>query len=486
MNRANSNLIVSNMIWRFLERAGARAVSFVVAIILSRLLGPSVYGTIALVTVFIVIMQTFIDCGFGTALIQKKDADDLDFSTVFYFNMAICVVLYVVMFFSAPAIARFYDNLELIPIIRVISLTLVISGVKNIQEAYVSRHLLFKKFFYATLGGTTGAAVIGLWMAYRGYGVWALIAQNLFNQTVDTIILWMIVKWRPKKMFSFIRLKDMYSYAWKLLFSNLINTIYGKIRQLIIGKYYSSGDLAFYNKGDFFPHQLIANINSALDSVLLPVMSRVQDDKDQIKSMTRRAIKTSTFVLAPVLLGLAATATPLIRLLLTDKWLGCVVYLRVFCIVYLILPLHTANLNAIKAMGRSDLFLTLEIIKKIMGLTAMLSTIFISIEVMTYSYLATTFISFIINSYPNKKLLNYTAYEQIIDISANLLLAAVMFSFCYSIQYLGMNDMPTILLQILTGAVVYIVLAVLFRNDSLWYVWGICRKIFARKMIKEA
>ena len=335
----SSTNVITNFFWRFLERCGAQGVTFIVSIVLARLLDPTVYGTVALVTIFTTIMQVFVDSGMGNALIQKKDADDLDFSSVFYFNMAMCSVLYLIMFFAAPFIASFYRMPELTAIVRVLSFVVVISGVKNVQQAYVSRHLMFKRFFFSTLGGTIGAAVIGIAMAYLGFGVWALVAQMLFNAAVDTTILWITVKWRPKKMFSFQRLKSLFSYGWKLLASSLIDTVYNDLRQLIIGKKYSSGDLAYYNQGKKFPQLIVTNINTSIDSVLLPTMSKAQDDMAAVRSMTRRAIKTSTFLMMPAMIGLAVCAEPLVQLILTEKWLPCVLFLRIFCITYAFYPI---------------------------------------------------------------------------------------------------------------------------------------------------
>lgn len=230
------------------------------------------------------------------------------------------------MFFSAPFIADFYNKPELVSIVRVLSLILIISGVKNVQQAYVSRNMLFKKFFFSTLGGTVGAAIIGIAMAYMGYGVWALVAQMLFNAIVDTCILWITVKWRPKKMFSLQRLKGLFSYGWKLLASSLLDTVYNDLRQLIIGKMYSSDDLAFYNQGKKFPNLIVTNINTSIDSVLLPTMSKEQDNSERVKQMTRRAIKTSTYLMMPIMIGFAVCAEPLVSLILTDKASMCSVF----------------------------------------------------------------------------------------------------------------------------------------------------------------
>ncbi len=477
----NRNSAITSLIWRFLERMGAQLVSFGISIVLARLLDPTVYGTIALVTVFISIMQVFVDSGFGTALIQKKDADDLDFSTVFYFNIVICCLLYVVMYFLAPFIGRFYGNEELVPVIRVLSLTLVISGVRNVQQAYVSRHLLFKKFFFSTIGGTLCAAVVGIGMAYRGYGVWALVGQQLVNTLMGTIILWFVVKWRPKWMFSFSRLKALFKYGWKLLMSALIDTIYSDVRQLIIGKLYSTDDLAYYNKGDQFPKLMATNTNAAIDSVLLPTMSQEQENHIRVKSMTRRAIKTSTYVVAPVMIGLAVCAEPIIRLLLTEKWLDCVPFMQIFCITYMLYPVHTANLNAIKAIGRSDVFLKLEIVKKIMGMAVLVSTMFISVKAMAYGLLLNTLFSTIINAFPNKKLLGYSWKEQMKDILPNVLIAVGMGVPVYLLQNLSLPTAVTLVLQCVSGVMIYIVLSILLKLETFHYLLGIIRGLSNRR-----
>lgn len=479
MNEKSSQTI-TNFLWRFLERCGAQGVTFVVSLVLARLLDPGVYGTIALVTVFTAIMQVFVDSGFANALIQKKDADNVDFSTVFYFNMAVCAMLYAVMFFAAYPIARFYGDGELVPIIRVMSLSLIIGGVKNVQQAYVSRNMLFKKFFFATLGGTVGAAVIGVFMAYRGFGVWALICQNLFNQTVDTLILWITVKWRPIKAFSATRLRQMFSYGWKLLVSSLLDTLYNNLRTLIIGKKYSSEDLAFYNKGNHFPNLIVTNINSSIDSVLLPTLSASQDDPSAVRAMTRRAIKTSSYIMLPLMTGLAVCAKPLVSLLLTDKWLECVPYMRIFCFTYAFYPIHTANLNAIKAMGRSDLFLRLEITKKIIGLAAVGISMWFGVFWMAFSLVITALISQLINAYPNKSLLGYSYLSQIKDILPQITLSCVMGVAVYLVGLLAINTALLLLIQVVLGAVIYISLSALLKLESFVYIRNIAKKFLKK------
>ena len=475
-----SQSILKNFLWRFAERCGAQLVTFIVSIVLARILAPEDYGQIALITVFTTIMQVFVDSGLGTALIQKKDADDLDFSSVFYFNFAVCLVLYGVMFVAAPFIAAFYDDATLTPLVRVISLTIVISGVKGIQQSYVSRNMLFKRFFFATLGGTIFSAFLGIGFAYAGFGVWAIVVQQLSNTTIDTLILWLTVKWRPKKMFSWQRLKGLLTFGWKLLASSLLNTVYNNLRSLIIGKLYSSADLAYYNQADKFPNVIVSNINSSIDSVLLPTMASAQDDHVRVKAMTRRAIKTSTYIMAPLMMGLAFCAEPVVRLVLTDKWLPCVPFLRIFCITYMFYPIHTANLNAINAMGRSDLFLRLEIIKKIMGMTILISTMWFGVMAMAYSLLLSGVLSQIINSWPNWKLLDSSYLEQMKDLMTGIIFAVIMGCCVYMLSLLGLSHSVTLLIQVPLGAAIYIGASAMLHLESFEYLMGIVKPVLDR------
>ena len=479
------NRVISSFFWRFSERMAARLVAVIVEIILARLLAPEAYGTIALITVFTTILNVFVDSGLGNALVQKKDADQTDFSTVFFANIGFCVFLYALVFISAPLIAKFYNDSELIPLIRVLSLTIVVSGVKNIQHAYVSKHLLFKSFFFATLAGTVGAGIIGIYMAYAGYGVWALVAQMLFNTTVDTIVLWFTVKWRPSFEFSISRLKQLFSYGWKLLASTLLDTVYNDLRQLVIGKMYSPSDLAYYNKAQQFPQLIISNINTSINSVLFPTMSKAQDERAVVKMMTRRSIQISTYIMAPLMMGLAFTAPIVIRIVLTDKWLPAVPYLRIFCITYMFYPIHTSNLSAIKAVGRSDIYLKLEILKKIVGTLLLVATMWFGVMAMAYSLLVNSLCGQLINTWPNRKLLDYKYIDQLKDILPNILLAVFMGVIVSLLPLLKLPDIPTLIFQIIIGAVVYISASRLFKNESFNYLLVTIKK-FIQKRRKEA
>lgn len=475
---------IGGFVWRFAERCGAQGVTFIVSLVLARLLTPADYGTVALITVFTTILGVFIDSGLGSALIQKKNADQLDFSSVFCFNMFMCITLYFIMFISAPFIADFYDKPELTAMTRVVSLTLIVSGVKSMQCVYVSKKMLFKKFFYATLGGTIFSAFFGIFLAYKGYGAWAIIGQSLSNNFIDAVILWFTVKWRPQFKFSFNRFKSLFSYGWKLLCSSLLDTGYNQLRSLIIGKVYSSADLGYYNKASNFPSIVINNINTSIDSVLLPSMASVQDSKDSLKGMTRRAMKTSTYIIAPLLMGLAACGKSVINILLTDKWMPSYPFMVIFCITYMFYPVHTANLNAIKAMGRSDLFLKLEIFKKVVGLIAVLVTFKISVMAMAYSLLVTSVLSQIINSWPNKKLMDYSYIEQLKDILPGIGLAAFMGCCVYCVNLLHLNNWLTLIIQVPLGAVIYIGLSALLRLESFTYVLNMIKPAI-RKVLKK-
>lgn len=476
----NKQKVVSNLIWRFMERFGSQLVSFVVQIVLARMLAPSVFGTVAKVTIITSILLVFVDSGMANSLIQKKDPDDLDFSSVFFFNLAFCLVLYAGLFAAAPAIARFYKDAQLTAIIRVLGLTVVVAGVKNVQQAYVSKTLQFKRFFFATLGGTLLSAVVGIAMVYAGFGVWAIVAQQLTNVTVNTGILWLTVGWKPKLMFSFARLKGLLSYGWKLLVSGLLDTVYNKLREILIAVFYTDADLAFYNRGMTYPNLLVENINASIDSVLLPVLSAEQEHKEQVRNMTRRAIRISTYVMMPLMMGLAVCAEPLIRLLLTEKWLPCVPYLRIFCFSYAFYPLHTANLNAIKAMGRSDLFLKLEIIKKVIGVAVLAVTLPYGVYAMALSLLFTSVLSQLINSWPNAKLLGYSYAKQLKDMLPAILLSIVMGLVVYPISFFGWSDWLTLPVQVVVGAAVYIAGSVVFKLDSFNYLLSILKKFVRR------
>lgn len=472
-----SKIVFVNLIWKFAERCGSQMISLIVSIILARILSPDDYGTVAMCMVFIVLLQVFADSGLGVALIQKKESDNKDFSTVFFTNVVLACAIYAFIWILAPFIAEFYSMNGLIWQLRSLSLLIIVNAFRNVQQAYVSKHMMFKYYFLATLSASVASAFIGISMAYTGYGVWSLIAQQLSHGIINTLILWCTVSWRPQCIFSISRLKELYSFGWKMLASTLISSGYDQLWQLIIGKKYSPSDLAFFNQGQKFPQVIVSNINSSIDSVLFPAMSDIQNNYSRLKDMTRRAIKTSIFIMAPMMLVIVASAQQIVTLLLTEKWLPCVPFLCVFCFNYMFWPVHTTNLNAIKALGRSDLFLRLEIIKAFIGVCILIYTMQISVMAMAYGTIVSGICSQLINSWPNRKLLGYGYLQQLRDFLPSILLAVLASAVSWGTGYAGaMLPLPLVLaLQILVGAAVYLVLCHIFHLEELQYMWQLLK-----------
>ena len=473
--------VLFGLFWKLLERGGTQGIQFIIQIVLARLLMPKDFGAIALITIFIAIASVFVQSGFSTALIQKKNADETDFSSVFYLSLLVAGFLYVVLFFTAPFIADFYREQQLISVIRVLSITLIFGAVNSIQNAIISKNMEFKRFFFSSLGGIIPSGIIGIGMAYMGFGVWALVWQQFTNQLLITMILWLTVKWRPKLVFSMDRLRTLFSFGWKLLCSALLDTTYTNIYGLVIGKMYDSAILGYYSRGNSFPSLIVSNINGSIGSVMFPALSANQDDRSRVKAMVRRSIVTSSFVIFPIMVGLAVCAEALIKIILTDKWLPCVPFLQMMCISYAFWPIHTANLQAINALGRSDIFLRLEIIKKVIGLTILSITIPFGIYIMVAFETITSLLSIIINSFPNRKLLNYGYKEQWRDIMPSLLLSVIMGAVVYTIQLIGWNAGVTLFVQIIVGVVIYFGIAYLLKIECFNYILITMKPLLKKK-----
>lgn len=468
---------LSNLIWKFAERISSQLVSFVVSIILARILTPADYGCVAMVMIFVTLANVLVEGGFSSALIQKKDADKLDFSTVFYFSIAFSIILYLILYVTAPLISRFYgDGYEILtPILRVIGLQVIIYGVNSVQQAYVSKQMMFRKFFWSTLVGTIISACVGLSMAYLGYGIWALVGQQLTMAITNTLVLYLVTRKLPGLSFSFKRLKGLFGYGAKILGASLLTTLFLDLRSLIIGKLYSAKDLAYFDRGRQFPNLLVSNINSSVGAVLFPKMSKEQDDKERIKQTCRMSIRFSSFVMIPLMMGLAACAAPFIRLLLTDKWIDCVPYLQLFCIIYMFYPLHTANMQAIKALGRSDTFLLLEVVKKSIELICLLLVMRISVTAIAINMAILTTLFTFVNAVPNMKLLDYSLREQLGDIMPSIVMSLAM-AFCVSlIGRIPCSDIIKLIAQVLAGIFIYIGLALITKNKELEILWDIVK-----------
>ncbi len=473
--------VVSNLIWRFFERFGAQAVNIVVGIVLARKLGPGPAGDIAVIMAVVTILRVFADSGMANALIQKKEPDDMDYSSVFFFNLGFSLILYAALFLAAPWIAGIYQYPAYVPILRVLGLMVVVSGLYNVQQAYVAKTMQFKRFFFATLGGTLVSCALSIIMAYRGYGIWSLVALQLSSFAVNTVILWFTVDWRPRAVFSLGRLKALLSYGWKLLAASFLDTVYLQVYPLIIGAAYTREELGQFDKGRNWPDQLTQSINASIDGVLLPVLSAEQDNKTQMREMTRRAIKTSSYVMMPLMAGLAVCAEPLVRLLLGEQWLPCVPFMQVFCVIYAFYPLHTANLNAIKAMGRSDVFLVLEIVKKVLETSVLLITVHYGVLVMALGELGCSIASQLINAWPNRRLLDYPYLQQLRDMLPSILLSCGMAAVVWTVIRLGLSDVLTLLIQVPLGVALYVLGSWLLKLDSFRFLMEILQNILRKK-----
>lgn len=465
--------LLSNLSWKFAERIASQAVSFVVSIVLARILAPSDYGAIAMVMIFVTLANVIVEGGFSSALIQKKDADKLDFSTVFYFSLVFSIVLYAILYIAAPSISRFYGSgyEVLTPVLRIIGIQVIIYAVNSVQQAYVSKKMMFQKFFWSTLVGTIVSAILGLVMAYSGCGIWALVGQQLSMTVTNVLVLYIVTRKLPGLMFSFERLKGLFNYGAKILGASLLVSLFLDLRSLIIGKLYSAKDLAFFDRGRQFPNLIVVNVNSSVGAVLFPKMSEQQDDTQKIKETCRMSIRFSSFVMMPLMMGLAACGEPLIRLLLTDKWIDCVPFLQLFCIIYMFYPMHTANMQAIKALGHSGTFLKLEFLKKIIELICLVLVMKISVIAIAVNMAILTTLFTFINAFPNIKYLNYSFVEQMKDIVPPIVMSTIMGVSVFLVgKLLAFSDYFNLLVQIIVGISIYVTLSILTKNTEMKFI----------------
>lgn len=476
----------SGVIWKFLERICAQMVSLIVSIILARILMPNDYSVVSIVTIFFAFCNVFISGGLNTALIQKKDADAEDYSTVLHTSMLIALILYIIMFFSAPAIANLYDKQILVPVIRIMSLTFFINAFKSILSAYTSSNLQFRKFFFSTIIGTVVSAFVGIYMAVNGYGVWALVAQQITNSFLDTLILYFSTKYKILFKFSFKKLKSLFNYGWKIFVSSIISVIYDQINPLIVGIKYTANDLAYYNKGQNYPGLINSTISDTLQSVLFPIMSKVQDDKEVVLNVTRKYIKTASYIIFPMMIGLFSVSDVFVEVVLTEKWLPIVPYIQIFCFSYMLNIIQVGNLQAIKAIGRSDITLILEIVKKSFYFIIIVIFVFISKSpiVLALSSVVCTIFATLVNTYPNRKLLGYKYRYQLNDLLPNLIISILMGISVYFVKYIEMSKVLLLLLQVFIGIFVYILLSIITKNENLYYLIDYVKLYFRKSGAK--
>lgn len=482
MGDSEKKQVIQGALWKFAERIAAQLVSLVVSIVLARLLSPTEYGTISLVMVFITIANVFVNSGFGQALIQKKDADSLDFSSVFYFSLGFTSLIYIALFFLAVPISEFYDMPILVSILRVLAISVPIMGFNSVQQAYVARKMQFRLFFYATFIGTVISAVVGISLAYSGFGVWALVAQTLTNNVIDTIVLQFTIKWKITREFSFERIRSLLSYGWKLLLQSLILQVYSSLRSLLIGKFYTPEDLSYYTKGNQFPELISSNIDTGINTALFPVMSKAQDSTERVKAMARKTTNFTSYVMSPILIGFMAVAEPFISLLLTDKWLPCVPYLRICCIILLFRAPQTAILQAIKAVGRSDAVLKVDIPIRVFAIIILCISLRYSVYVFALSEIAVTVFGTVLYAVVAKRIINYTGAEVCCDFLPNVLIASVMGAAVFWIgRVLPFHSLPVMTMQVISGATIYTIISVSTNASSFLEI----KMIIGKMLIKH-
>lgn len=471
----------SGVFWKFSERILAQLVSAVVAIVLARLLLPEDYAVVSVITIFFTFCNIFISSGLNTALIQKKDADILDYSTILYTNLLAALIIYIIMFFLSPVIAELYVQPLLVPVVRIMGLTFFINGVKAVVCAKVSSELKFRMFFWSTFIGTAISAVVGIIMALKGFGAWALVAQQMTNSFIDTIVLLFASKIHFVWKFSIERFKGLFSYGSKLLLAEIIDTAYEEIRPLVVGIKFSTTDLAYYNKGMQYPKLVNSTVSDTLASVLFPVMTKVQDNLDQVLSMTRRFIRVCSYVIFPVMLGLFAVSDNLIPLLLTEKWTPIVIYVKLFCISHMLTIVQRGNLQPIRAIGRSDVVLKLDVVKKCIYFVILVLFVILSSKPQTLAMMGifTSIIAAAINTTANRKLFGYKLRDQLTDLSQSLFPSIIMCIIVSLMNQININPIVLLLIQIVVGTSVYILLSVITKNESLMYLVN-----FAKNLLK--
>ena len=468
--------IAPSLLWKILELGGTQGIQFIVSVILARILSPDEFGTIALITIFITIANTFVQSGFATALIQKKDVQDDDYSSVMWVSLACAVVMYFILYFSAPLISGYYAIPILVSLIRVTGIILFPGALVSIQTSYVARNMQFRKLFIGSLAAVILSGTAAIILAVNGAGVWALSIQQIIYYFAMMLVMLFLISWKPKFIIAMNRVKEFFSFGWKILVAGLIDTIWTNVYGLIIGKKYSTAELGGYNRGDQFPKLIATNLGAALQSVMLPVYSTIQDDKEDLKNMLRSTIRYSSFILMPMMAGLIGVAKPLVSVLLTDKWLFCVPYLQILAAGYTLYPIHTANLQAINAQGRSDLFLKLEIIKKISGIIFLFIGLQFGILIMLALKTLNELVCAVINSQPNKKLLGYGFIEQLTDILPTIICSVIMLGAVRAVASTGLDGIVLLIVQIIAGIAVYIGLSSIVNKEMLQSLKGSLRK----------
>lgn len=469
---------ISGFFWQLGQKLLGQVFSFGVSVILARLLMPEEFGIVALSGMFMMLVNVVLSGGLHLALVQKKEADELDFSTIYVAGMGFALIVYAIIFFSAPYVAIAFGNQTACPVLRVLGLNTIIGSLSGVQGAYISRHLQFKKFFYVTFSGQLLSAIVGVAMAFTGFGVWALVGQSMTTTICTTVALSLIVPWHPQLKFSWIRFKQMYAFAWRQMTATIVATISNQMRGYAIGLKHSPADLAYYNRGEGIPGIIHSQIFLTVKSVFMPAMARLQDDTEAVKNGLSRTMKLISYTLTPAMLGLAAMSSNIVLVLYTDKWMPAVPFMQLICIMYCFLVLGNMNVEALTAMGRTDIVMKLELGKSFAMLSVLAVTVFISPLAICIGQTLYSVGACIFNMLPNKHVLNYPMHQQFKDVSGNIIMSLIMAVTVYLMGFLPINIYILTILQIFTGASLYLSMSIITHNENYYYIKAMIVKKF--------
>lgn len=478
--------VVNGLLWKIGERLGVQGMQFLIQVVLARILLPKDFGNVAIINVFILIATVLIQYGFSTALIQKIDADELDISSAFWVNFAISSLMYILLFICAPLLGTFYNDGALASMLRVQAIILFLGAFSSIQNAILAKEMDFKKSFFINFGGIVAQGVIGIGLAINRAGIWSLVFAQIANSFVIVVLGFIFVSWRPSFSFSYHKVKQLFTFGKNILLASLLETICNNIYSLTIGKVFSKEALGYYNRGQSIPNMLTNTIDGSIQGVLFPALSTYQNDLEQMKRLMRRAIRTSCYLIFPIMGGIIAIANPLISFLLTDKWLPAVPFLQMSCLSMAFYPIHTANLQAINASGKSDIYLKLEVIKKTLLIVILLITLQFNIYIVMAGSVVCSIVSIVINSWPNKRLFNYSIIEQLKDVMPSMVLSTIM---CLIISYiealLNCSAFLSLVVGVLLGVIIYVLGSLIFKIEEFFYlkdsVLEFIKRLFEKK-----
>ena len=482
MDQTFRNKTISGVIWKAMENGGNQLVKMTIMVVLARLIDPENYTTLAAMNFLIVFADTIMKQGFVTSLIQRKDADNVDFSSVLWIMLALAGIFYAIFYFAAPSLADVYKDPLFVPALRVMALSLFFGAFNSVQGAIVQRKLEFRLFCIAALFSSLISGAVGIYMAYRGYGLWALVAQQMIGSISNVVILWLLDRWKPALVFSLARAKSHFGFGWKLLLSSLLDKGYTNVTGLIMGARYVGDSLAFYSRGKQLPGMVSESLNSVALSVLFPAYALHQDDKGRVLEMVRKTNRSTSLMVVPLMAGLAAVATPFISVLLTDKWLPTVPYLQMMCIAYVFYPMEATDLQALLALGKSDIYLVSEIIKKVFGIVVLAISVFAFTTplAISWGFVLTSVFSMIVTMAYMKKHFAYRWRDQVWDILPPMLLSVVMWGAVKAAAFLPLPQLLSLILQIVCGAVVYLGLAMALKLESFTFLWASVKAYFRK------